>query len=71
MIYKDLANKLINNFKILGAAKVVGGILSALTLLIIGRTLGVEKFGLFSMVISIVEICNILLSFRIWDTSVK
>ena len=71
MIYKDLANKLINNFKILGAAKVAGGILSALTLLIIGRTLGVEKFGLFSMVISIVEICNILLSFRIWDTSVK
>ena len=59
MIYKDLANKLINNFKILGAAKVAGGILSALTLLIIGRTLGVEKFGLFSMVISIVEICNI------------
>ena len=51
MIYKDLANKLINNFKILGAAKVAGGILSALTLLIIGRTLGVEKFGLFSMVI--------------------
>ena len=71
MIYKDFANKLINNFKILGAAKVAGGILSALTLLIIGRTLGVEKFGLFSMVISIVEICNILLSFRIWDTSVK
>ena len=51
MIYKDLANKLINNFKILGAAKVAGGILSALTLLIIGSTLGVEKFGLFSMVI--------------------
>ena len=49
MIYKDLTNKLINNFKILGAAKVAGGILSELTLLIIGRTLGVEKFGLFSM----------------------
>ena len=46
MIYKDLANKLVNNFKILGAAKVVGGILSALTLLIIGRTLGVEKLSL-------------------------
>lgn len=71
MTYKDLTDRLKDNLKILVSAKVVAGILSALTLLIIGRILGVEGFGLLAMIISLVEICNILLSFRIWDTSVK
>ena len=71
MSYKDLTNRIKRNFKILGAAKIFGGVLSAITLLLIGRFLGVEKFGIFSMIISIVEVCNIFLSFRIWDTTVK
>lgn len=71
MSYKELTDRIKKNFKILSVAKIAGGIFSALTLLLIGRSLGVEKFGIFSMVISAVEICNILLSFRIWDTTVK
>ena len=71
MSYKGLTDRIKKNFKILSVAKIAGGIFSALTLLLIGRSLGVEKFGIFSMVISAVEICNILLSFRIWDTTVK
>ena len=71
MSYQDLTNRIKKNFKVLGAAKIIGGLMSALTLLLIGRALGVEKFGIFSMVISAVEICNIFLSFRVWDTAVK
>tara|TARA_B100000579_G_scaffold319551_1_gene269180 strand:- start:11467 stop:12765 length:1299 start_codon:yes stop_codon:yes gene_type:complete len=71
MSYQDLTIRIKKNFKILGAAKIAGGILSAATILLIGRFLGVEKFGIFSMIISIVEICNIILSLRIWDTAIK
>ncbi|MDG2445931.1 MAG: oligosaccharide flippase family protein, partial [Thermodesulfobacteriota bacteirum] len=71
MIYEELKNRIIKNFKIIGSGKILGGILSALTLLIIGRFLGVKEFGIFSIVISIVEILNIIFSLRVWDTSVK
>ena len=71
MNYQDLTERIIKNFKILGAGKVAGGVLSALTLLIVGRFLGVQQFGIFAMIISIVEICNIVLSFRVWDTTIK
>jgi len=71
MSYKELTDRIKKNFKILSIGKISGGIFSALTLLLIGRSLGVEKFGTFSMLISAVEVCNILLSFRIWDTTVK
>jgi len=52
MSYKDLTDRIKKNFKILSVAKITGGVFSALTLLLIGRSLGVEKFGIFSMVIS-------------------
>ena len=71
MKFDDIKKRILNNYKLLVSTKIIGGLASALTLLIIARFLGVKEFGIFAMVISSVEILNILFSFRVWDTTVK
>ena len=71
MKFDDIKKRILKNYKLLVSTKIIGGLASAITLLIIARFLGVEEFGIFAMVISSVEILNILFSFRVWDTTVK
>ncbi len=71
MKFDDIKKRILNNYKLLVSTKIIGGLASALTLLIIARWLGVSQFGIFAMIISSVEILNILFSFRVWDTTVK
>ena len=71
MKFDDIKKRILNNYKLLVSTKIIGGLASAITLLIIARFLGVYFFGIFAMIISSVEILNILISFRVWDTTVK
>ena len=71
MKFDAIKKRILNNYKLLVSTKIIGGLASAITLLIIARFLGVYFFGIFAMIISSVEILNILISFRVWDTTVK
>jgi len=67
----EIQNRIIKNFKILGLTKVLSGIASALTIFLLARKLGVEKFGILSISIAFVEVLNIILSLRIWEATTK
>ena len=67
----EIQKRIIKNFKILGLTKVLSGIASALTIFILARELGVEKFGILSIAIAFVEVLNIVLSLRIWEATTK
>ena len=67
----EIQNRIIKNFKILGLTKVLSGIASALTIFLLARELGVEKFGILSISIAFVEVLNIVLSLRIWEATTK
>jgi len=67
----EIQNRIIKNFKILGLTKVLSGIASALTIFLLARELGVEKFGILSISIAFVEVLNIILSLRIWEATTK
>jgi len=67
----EIQNRIIKNFKILGLTKVLSGIASALTIFLLARKLGVEKFGILSISIAFVEVLNIVLSLRIWEATTK
>ncbi len=71
MKFEEIKKRILRNYKVLAFTKIIGGLASVLTLLIIGRFLGVKEFGVFSIIVSSIEILNIVFSFRIWDTSVK
>ena len=67
----EIQNRIIKNFKILGLTKVLSGIASALTIFLLARKLGVEKFGILSISIAFVEVLNIIFSLRIWEATTK
>ncbi|MBT89359.1 MAG: hypothetical protein CMN79_02545 [Spirochaetales bacterium] len=71
MKFDDIKKRILKNYKLLVSTKIISGLASVITLLLIARFLGVKEFGVFAMVISSVEILNILFSFRVWDTTVK
>ena len=56
MKFDDIKKRILNNYKLLVSTKIIGGLASAITLLIIARFLGVYFFGIFAMIISSVEI---------------
>ena len=51
MKFDDIKKRILKNYKLLVSTKIIGGLASAITLLIIARFLGVEEFGIFAMVI--------------------
>ena len=71
MTINDIYKRIISNFKILGLGKVFAGLCSALTIFILARHLGVEGFGILAIAISIVEVGNVILSLRVWESSTK
>tara|TARA_B100000927_G_scaffold289837_1_gene287252 strand:- start:482 stop:1789 length:1308 start_codon:yes stop_codon:yes gene_type:complete len=71
MYINEIYKRVIKNFKLLGSGKILGGISSALTIFIVAREIGVKNFGILSIAISFVEICNILLSLRVWEATIK
>ncbi len=71
MTINDIYRRIISNFKILGLGKVFAGLCSALTIFILARHLGVEGFGILAIAISIVEVGNVILSLRVWESSTK
>lgn len=62
---------LFKNVSWLFGAKSGKSILVSIELVILARVLGLEQFGLFSLVIAYVNIINRLFDFRVWEASIK
>ena len=63
--------ELMKNVSWLFVAKSVPSAANALEVIILARVLGLELFGLLTLVIAYVKIVNLLLDFRVWESVVK
>lgn len=64
-------NELFSNISWLFGAKSGKSILVSIELVVLARILGLENFGLFSVVIAYVNILNFLVDFRVWEASIR
>lgn len=63
--------ELMKNVSWLFVAKAFPSAANALEVIILARVLGLELFGLLTLVIAYVKIVNLLLDFRVWESVVK
>jgi len=68
---ETVSQKLFKNASWLLGGKMAAGIFAALEVVILARMLGVNKYGLFILVVAYVDILDRLFDFRVWETATK